>query len=138
MDNPNARNHFLVAGRDPVSPADRADGLALLANEFLTVGKSAPDTCPFAKYFNVYHAIEAALKSYLARSGMTEHELQKLGHNIKTITAKAGQLGFALHADEKTVLHGFRVLGRRSVHSDAISLFWFTELPEVGELDACG
>ena len=38
---------------------------------------------------------------------MTEHELQKLGHNIKTITAKAGQLGFALHADEKTVLHGF-------------------------------
>jgi hypothetical protein len=107
MENPKARVHYAVCGRDLDSPGDRADGLVLLARQFLTVGKTAPETCDFAKYFNVYHAIEAALKSYLARSGMTEVELQNLKHNIKAITAKAEQLGFALHADEKTVLKGF-------------------------------
>jgi hypothetical protein len=107
MENPKARVHYAVCGRDLDSPADRADGLALLARQFLTVGRLAPETCDFAKYFNLYHAIEAALKSYLARSGMSEDALQRLGHDINAIAAKAEQIGFAMRADEKTVLRGF-------------------------------
>jgi hypothetical protein len=105
MKNPKARVHYAVCGLDP--DRDRADGLLHLARQFLTVGKSSPDTCAFAKYFNVYHAIEAALKSHLARSGMTDGELRVLGHDINAIVAEAEQRGFALDADEKTVLDGF-------------------------------
>jgi hypothetical protein len=107
MENPKARVHYAVCGLDPDDPRDRADGLLHLARQFLTVGKSSPDTCDFAKYFNVYHAIEAALKSHLSRSGMTDDELRSLGHDITAIVAEAEQRGFALQADEKTVLNGF-------------------------------
>jgi hypothetical protein len=106
--------HYAEYGRDLDAPETRAESLLHLAKQFLTVGKSSPDTCDFVKYFNVYHAIEAALKSYLARSGMTDRELQRLKHNIKAIAAEAEQRGFALNADEKIVLNGFECsVGKR-------------------------
>jgi hypothetical protein len=64
-------------------------------------------TCDWPKYFLLYHAIEAALKAYLARRGLTDKKLQQLGHDIKRVAAKTEQQGFTLHADEKTVLNGF-------------------------------
>jgi hypothetical protein len=116
MENPNAPVHYAVFGRRVDAPEDRAEGLLHIAKQFLTVGKSSPDTCDFAKYFSVYHAIEAALKAYLARSGMTDHELRDLGHEIKRIAAEAEQRGFTLHPDEKTVINGFEAsVGTREV-----------------------
>jgi hypothetical protein len=105
--NPKARVLFAVAGLDPDTPEGRAAGLLHIAKEFLSVGNLASDTYSFAKYFLVYHAIETALKAYLARSGMTERKLEKLGHDIMRITAKAERRGFTLRADEKTVLNAF-------------------------------
>jgi len=108
MENPSARHHYLVAGADLDTAEGRAKGLSHIAEDFLTVGKlPAPDTSGFPTYFLLYHAIEAALKSYLARTGMTDRELRKLRHDIKVIAAEAEQRGFTLHADEKMVLNAF-------------------------------
>jgi hypothetical protein len=108
MKNPKARVHFAVCGPDLDTPEGRADGLRNIAKQFLTAGNLLPgDTCGWPKYFLLYHAIETALKAHLARSGMIEAELQDLGHDIKRVATKAEQQGFALRADEKTVLNAF-------------------------------
>jgi hypothetical protein len=108
MENPSARVHYAVCRPDLDTAEGRAEGLLYIAKEFLTVGKlPAPDTSGFAKYFLLYHAIETALKAYLARTGMTDRVLRDLRHDIKGIAAEAEQRGFTLHAEEKTVLNGF-------------------------------
>jgi hypothetical protein len=58
---------------------------------------------------------------------MIDDELRDLGHDIKAIAAKAEQRGFALDADEKTVLSGFdcSVAGRDFDPSIAMRYFYF-------------
>jgi hypothetical protein len=108
MENPSARVHYAVSGPDLDTAEGLAKGLSHIAKDFLTVGKlPAPDTSGFPTYFLLYHAIETALKAYLASTGMTNRELQSLGHDIKAIAAEAEQRGFTLHADEKMVLNAF-------------------------------
>jgi hypothetical protein len=108
MKNPKARVHFAVCRSDLDTPGARAEGLLNIANQCLTAGTSVPaNTCGWPKYFLLYHAVEAALKAYLARSGMADSELRDIGHDIKPLATEAEKRGFTLHADEKTVLNRF-------------------------------
>ena len=110
MKNPKARVHFAVCRSDLDTPGARAEGLLNIANQYLTAGTLVPaNTCGWPKYFLLYHAVEAALKAYLARSGMTDSELRDIGHDIKPLATEAEKRGFTLHTDEKTVLNRFVV-----------------------------
>src|SRR6266566_3442988 len=128
MKNPSARVHYAVCRSDLDTAEGRAQGLLCIAKEFLALGRlPAPGTSGFGKYFLLYHAIEAALKAYLTRTGMTDRELRDLRHGIKAIATEAERRGFTLHADEKTVLNGFECsVGTRDLEpSEAMRYFYF-------------
>ena len=72
-------------------------GLRRYANEYDQVAKDALEGCrdrlpesqrhhshvPFAIYYNFLHAIELALKSYMAHTGSDLGELKRVGHDLE-------------------------------------------------------
>jgi hypothetical protein len=137
MKNPHARVHYAVCRPDLDTPVGRAEGLLCIAKEFLNVGKLASaDTSTFARYFLLYHAIETALKAHLARSGMTDRELQGLGHDITGAAAEAEKRGFTLHANERKVLDGFECsVGKRDFEPSVAMRYLYFGSPSCPTFD---
>ena len=71
-----------------------------LADEFLWTYHRAPPTRPpyWPRYFLLCHAIELALKAYLALYGFTQDELQnEFRHNLEKLLDKAVELGLQIN-----------------------------------------
>lgn len=80
-----------------------AIGLARYAKEYLEAaivvdqemgkGKKYATISPIPAYFLLTHGIELTLKSYLRHAGLSVEDLLKVGHDLKSLYAKARELG---------------------------------------------
>jgi hypothetical protein len=82
----------LTAGIDPSTDAGRAMALRFGAGECLTGAKKLDAGFPdlTGEYILTFHALELALKAFLAKSGVTNDELRKTyGHNLVELYKEA-------------------------------------------------
>jgi hypothetical protein len=103
MDRPVTVSHIRIIA--PKTDASTPDGLAaafrhgatecLMNAEDLACGKTANLT---GHYIVTLHALELALKAFLARKGLTETALSKkpYGHNLVALYSEAVKWGFSL------------------------------------------
>lgn len=98
-----------------------AIGLARYAKEYLEAAivvdqelgkrKKYATISPIPAYFLLTHGIELTFKAYLRHAGLSVEDLLKVGHDLKSLYAKARELGLdALHQMTADDTEAFQLL----------------------------
>ena len=90
----------LVTGIDPKTDGGRAKAFLNGAGECLIGAKKLDDGFSnlTGEYILTFHALELALKSFLAKSGLTNQQLKRkpYGHNLVNLYAEAQTRGLSI------------------------------------------